>query len=137
VSQFVLLYAVAHVLVVSVCPSSSVRAPAAQNIFLTRKRNIRLGDFGIARVLNGTNELAMSVVGTPYSLAPEVCENKPYSFSSDVWAAGTGNTSLATTQATKANPGSRHSGTNCSRTLLLCFSLLCVHQAVCCTRCAR
>jgi len=60
----------------------------SQNIFLTKKRHVRLGDFGIARVLNGTNELAMSVVGTPYSLAPEVCENKPYSFSSDIWAAG-------------------------------------------------
>jgi serine/threonine protein kinase len=60
----------------------------SQNIFLTKKANVRLGDFGIARVLHGTNELAMSVVGTPYSLAPEVCENKPYSFSSDIWAAG-------------------------------------------------
>ncbi len=45
-------------------------------------------DFGIARVLNGTNELAMSVVGTPYAMSPEVCENKPYSYKSDVWALG-------------------------------------------------
>mmetsp|Transcript_11156 Transcript_11156/g.21211 ORF Transcript_11156/g.21211 Transcript_11156/m.21211 type:complete len:667 (-) Transcript_11156:968-2968(-) len=60
----------------------------SQNVFLTKKENIRLGDFGIARVLNGTNELAMSVVGTPYSMSPEVCENKPYSYSSDIWALG-------------------------------------------------
>jgi len=60
-----------------------------RQVFLTRKHNIRLGDFGIARVLNGTNELAMSVVGTPYSMSPEVCENKPYSYKSDIWASVT------------------------------------------------
>jgi serine/threonine protein kinase len=50
--------------------------------------SIKLGDFGISKVLNSTGELAMSVVGTPYSMSPEVCENKPYSFKSDVWAVG-------------------------------------------------
>ena len=30
----------------------------------------------------------MTVVGTPYYLSPEVCENKPYTFKSDVWALG-------------------------------------------------
>ncbi len=55
----------------------------SQNVFLTRKNNVRLGDFGIAQI-DDTTELAMSVVGTPYSMSPEVCENKPYSFASDV-----------------------------------------------------
>ena len=59
-----------------------------QNIFLTSKNNIRLGDFGIARVLDGTSELAMTVVGTPYSMSPEVCENKAYDYKSDIWALG-------------------------------------------------
>ena len=48
----------------------------------------RLGDFGIARVLSGTKEMAQTVVGTPYSLAPEVCENKAYGYAADVWALG-------------------------------------------------
>jgi serine/threonine protein kinase len=30
----------------------------------------------------------MTVVGTPYYMSPEVCENKPYTFKSDWWALG-------------------------------------------------
>eukprot|EP00471_Norrisiella_sphaerica_P005427 CAMPEP_0184481902 /NCGR_PEP_ID=MMETSP0113_2-20130426/3476_1 /TAXON_ID=91329 /ORGANISM="Norrisiella sphaerica, Strain BC52" /LENGTH=645 /DNA_ID=CAMNT_0026861339 /DNA_START=446 /DNA_END=2383 /DNA_ORIENTATION=+ len=60
----------------------------SQNIFLTKDGIVKLGDFGIARVLNGTHELATSVVGTPFSMSPEVCENKPYSKPSDIWAMG-------------------------------------------------
>lgn len=30
----------------------------------------------------------MTVVGTPYYMSPEVCESKPYTFKSDVWALG-------------------------------------------------
>uniref|UniRef100_A0A7S3Z2I9 non-specific serine/threonine protein kinase n=2 Tax=Lotharella globosa TaxID=91324 RepID=A0A7S3Z2I9_9EUKA len=60
----------------------------SQNIFITHRRVVKLGDFGIARVLGGTTELATSVVGTPFSMSPEVCESKPYSKPSDVWAMG-------------------------------------------------
>lgn len=30
----------------------------------------------------------MTVVGTPYYMSPEVCQNHPYTFKSDVWALG-------------------------------------------------
>ena len=60
----------------------------AQNVFLSEHGVCRLGDFGIARVLSGTREMAKSVVGTPYALAPEVCENKAYGYAADVWALG-------------------------------------------------
>ena len=59
-----------------------------QNIFLTQHHTCKLGDFGIARVLTATREMASSVVGTPYALAPEVCESKAYSYAADVWALG-------------------------------------------------
>ena len=44
-----------------------------QNIFLSSMSSVRLGDFGIARVLKHTFENAQSVVGTPYYLSPEIC----------------------------------------------------------------
>ncbi|XP_028300394.1 serine/threonine-protein kinase Nek1 isoform X2 [Gouania willdenowi] len=60
----------------------------SQNIFLTKEGTVQLGDFGIARVLNSTVELARTCIGTPYYLSPEICENKPYNNKSDVWALG-------------------------------------------------
>ncbi|CAL8252071.1 unnamed protein product [Merluccius merluccius] len=60
----------------------------SQNIFLTKHGTIQLGDFGIARVLNSTVELARTCIGTPYYLSPEICENKPYNNKSDIWALG-------------------------------------------------
>ena len=59
-----------------------------QNIFLTKKGIIKLGDFGIARVLKSTMENARTMVGTPYYLSPEIVENRPYSFKSDIWSLG-------------------------------------------------
>ncbi|XP_059197493.1 serine/threonine-protein kinase Nek1 [Centropristis striata] len=60
----------------------------SKNIFLTKDGIVQLGDFGIARVLNSTVELARTCIGTPYYLSPEICENKPYNNKSDIWALG-------------------------------------------------
>lgn len=59
-----------------------------QNIFITKNNTLKLGDFGIARVLNKTQDKARTVVGTPYYLSPQIIENKPYSFKSDIWSMG-------------------------------------------------
>ena len=59
-----------------------------QNIFLMRNGMIKLGDFGISKVLSSTIDKARTMVGTPYYLSPEIVEGKPYSFKSDVWSLG-------------------------------------------------
>lgn len=60
----------------------------SQNIFLTKNGIIKLGDFGIARVLSDTRSKAKTVVGTPYYLSPEIIKSEPYSFKSDIWSLG-------------------------------------------------
>ena len=60
----------------------------SQNIFLTEAGKIKLGDFGISKMLDNSKELANTCVGTPYYLSPEICQNKPYNSKSDVWALG-------------------------------------------------
>ena len=58
------------------------------NVFLTRSSIVKLGDFGVSRVLSATAELAKTFVGTPYYLSPELLSNLPYGPASDVWALG-------------------------------------------------
>eukprot|EP00922_Rhytidocystis_sp_ex-Travisia-forbesii_P036116 GHVS01053596.1.p1 GENE.GHVS01053596.1~~GHVS01053596.1.p1 ORF type:complete len:1719 (-),score=275.18 GHVS01053596.1:356-5512(-) len=58
------------------------------NILLDNNSNVKIGDFGISRVMNATLAVAVTAVGTPQYMSPEMCENKPYTFKSDVWALG-------------------------------------------------
>lgn len=60
----------------------------SQNVFLTDDGKVRLGDFGIAKIMSSTSDLARTCIGTPYYLSPEMCENKPYNNKSDIWALG-------------------------------------------------
>ncbi|CAF96802.1 unnamed protein product [Tetraodon nigroviridis] len=59
-----------------------------QNIFLTKCNIIKVGDLGIARVLENQNDMASTLIGTPYYMSPELFSNKPYNHKSDVWALG-------------------------------------------------
>ena len=60
----------------------------SQNLFLTKRGILKLGDFGIARVLSNTKSKAKTVVGTPYYLSPEISRSESYNFKSDIWSLG-------------------------------------------------
>ena len=60
----------------------------SQNVFLTKNNMIKLGDFGISKTLDYTLAKAMTVIGTPYYLSPEIIQSIPYSYESDIWSLG-------------------------------------------------
>jgi NIMA (never in mitosis gene a)-related kinase len=49
---------------------------------------IRLGDLGIAKQLTSTQDLALTCLGSPYYMSPELMASRPYTYASDVWALG-------------------------------------------------
>jgi len=52
------------------------------------RRVVKIGDFGIARVLETTTAVALTMLGTPYYMSPEVCRGEPYHQKSDMWSLG-------------------------------------------------
>lgn len=58
-----------------------------RNVFLQRNR-IKLGDFGISRMMRSCSEYASTFAGTPYYMSPEVLKQEGYNFKSDVWSLG-------------------------------------------------
>ena len=58
------------------------------NIFIDQDNNIKLGDFGLSRVLNKDISFAISRVGTPYYMSPEQIDEIKYNEKSDIWSLG-------------------------------------------------
>jgi serine/threonine protein kinase len=59
----------------------------AANVFLTAGCVIKLGDFGISKILSETVH-SKTFVGTPYYMSPEMCMNQSYTNKSDIWSLG-------------------------------------------------
>lgn len=56
------------------------------NIFLTDDWQTKLGDLGLAKVLERPNAKAVTFCGSPYYMSPEIFSCKPYDEKSDIWA---------------------------------------------------
>ena len=46
---------------------------------------MKIGDFGISRILMSNSEMATTFVGTPYYMSPEVLKHDGYNSKSDIW----------------------------------------------------
>eukprot|EP00164_Ancoracysta_twista_P027733 GFYU01054806.1.p1 GENE.GFYU01054806.1~~GFYU01054806.1.p1 ORF type:complete len:429 (+),score=165.12 GFYU01054806.1:78-1364(+) len=57
------------------------------NVFLDSNNNIKIGDFGLARIL-GNGSLARTNVGTPFYMSPEQVKELPYNEKTDIWSLG-------------------------------------------------
>lgn len=49
---------------------------------------VKIGDLGVAKLLDTSTAFAQTIVGTPYYLSPELCADQPYRDKSDCWALG-------------------------------------------------
>jgi NIMA (never in mitosis gene a)-related kinase len=58
------------------------------NIFLDAQNNIKLGDFGLSRIMSENSIFAYTHVGTPYYMSPEQINEAKYNEKSDIWSAG-------------------------------------------------
>lgn len=58
-----------------------------ENVFISDSV-IKLGDFGLAKLLDRENPLANTYVGTPYYMSPEVLADQPSTPASDIWSLG-------------------------------------------------
>jgi serine/threonine protein kinase/class 3 adenylate cyclase len=58
------------------------------NIMLDRNGNVKIMDFGIARMIQRDGPMTGTIVGTPAYMAPEQAELKPVSSCTDIYALG-------------------------------------------------
>ncbi|KAI9172334.1 NEK kinase [Paramyrothecium foliicola] len=78
--------------------SGGVKAPAGtmtilhrdlkpENVFLGDDNSVKLGDFGLSKMIK-SHDFASTYVGTPFYMSPEICAAEKYTLKSDIWSLG-------------------------------------------------
>ncbi|KAI4153510.1 MAG: hypothetical protein LQ341_000533 [Variospora aurantia] len=57
------------------------------NVFLGDDNQVKLGDFGLSKLMQ-SHDFASTYVGTPYYMSPEICAAERYTLYSDIWSLG-------------------------------------------------
>jgi NIMA (never in mitosis gene a)-related kinase len=58
-----------------------------ENIFLGADQSVKLGDFGLSKLMQ-SHDFASTYVGTPFYMSPEICAAEKYTLYSDIWSLG-------------------------------------------------
>lgn len=58
------------------------------NIFIDRDDNIKLGDFGVIKIMKSFMMYGQTQIGTPLYMCPEIYKNERYDAKVDIWALG-------------------------------------------------
>lgn len=58
-----------------------------ENVFLGEDNSVKLGDFGLSKILL-SHDFASTYVGTPFYMSPEICAAERYTLKSDIWSLG-------------------------------------------------
>jgi NIMA (never in mitosis gene a)-related kinase 2 len=58
-----------------------------ENIFLGADQAVKLGDFGLSKLMQ-SHDFASTYVGTPFYMSPEICASERYTLLSDIWSVG-------------------------------------------------
>ncbi|KAI6089068.1 kinase-like protein [Hypoxylon rubiginosum] len=58
-----------------------------ENVFLGEGNSVKLGDFGLSKMIQ-SHDFASTYVGTPFYMSPEICAAERYTLKSDIWSLG-------------------------------------------------
>ena len=64
-----------------------LRATLIVAVFLGADNSVKLGDFGLSKLMQ-SHDFASTYVGTPFYMSPEICAAERYTLHSDIWSLG-------------------------------------------------